>query len=189
MMSLITQAESRGDTVGGVFTVVAQGVPAGLGSHTQWDLKLDARLAMHLMSIQAIKGVEFGMGFGFGAKKGSLVHDEIFFSADKGFYRKTNNAGGIEGGISNGGEIVVSCAMKPIPSLKKPLRSVNMKTKKADRAEAVRSDVCAVPAAGVIGEAAVAFELAKALREKCGGDSMGETERNFRNYIEQIKGF
>jgi chorismate synthase len=136
-----------------------------------------------------VKGVAFGAGFDLAGRRGSASHDEIFFSAKTGFYRTTNNAGGIEGGITNGEEIVAQCAMKPIPSLKKPMRSVNMKTKKADTAEAVRSDVCAVPAAGIIGESAIAFELARAYKEKFGGDSMTEMLRNYKGYLEQIKKF
>ncbi|MCX5778994.1 MAG: chorismate synthase [Elusimicrobia bacterium] len=182
MIDAIAAAEEKGDTVGGVFTVVAQSVPVGLGSHTQWDQKLDARMAMSLMSIQAVKGVEFGLGFGFGYKNGSLVHDEIFFSKEKRFYRTTNNAGGFEGGITNGEEVLATCVMKPIPSLKRALKSVNLITKKADLAEAVRSDICAVPAAGVIGESAVAFELSRAMKEKFGGDSMDEIQRTVLSY-------
>ncbi len=189
MIDYISRAEAEGDTAGGIFTVVARGVVAGLGSHTQWDLKLDARIAMGLMSIQAVKGVEFGLGFEFGRRRGSASHDEIFYSPEAGYYRNMNSAGGIEGGVSNGENIVASCAMKPIPSLKKPMRSVNILTKKADSAEAVRSDVCAVPAAGVIGEAAVALALAEACREKFGGDSLSEMKRNFDGYVKQIKGY
>ncbi|MBN1824122.1 MAG: chorismate synthase [Endomicrobiales bacterium] len=189
MMEVISGAGDKGDTVGGVFTVVASGVPVGLGSHTQWDEKLDAKVARALMSIQAIKGVEFGLGFGFSGLLGSAVHDEVFYSKKTGFYRKSNNAGGVEGGISNGEEIVVSCAMKPIPSLKKPLASVNVKTKKPESAEAVRSDVCAVPAAAVIGESALSCELAAALKEKFGGDSLAEMKKNFNAYIGHVKGF
>ena len=189
MMESVSAAEEKGDTVGGVFTVVALGVPPGLGSHTQWDLKLDGRIAMSLISIQAVKGTAFGLGFGFADLNGSAVHDEISYSAEKGFYRNTNNAGGIEGGVSNGEDIVVHCAMKPIPSLKKPMASVNMRTKEPDRAEAVRGDVCAVPAAGVIGEAVVAFELARAFKEKFGGDSMGEAKRNMAAYLAAVKEF
>jgi chorismate synthase len=189
MIEVIAEAAEKGDTVGGICTLVARGVPAGLGSHTQWDLKLDGKIAQGLMSIQAVKGVSFGLGFGLAAKKGSEVHDEIFYSKEAGFYRKTNNAGGIEGGITNGEDIVVHCAMKPIPSLKQPMNSVNMKTKKPDKAEAVRSDVCAVPAAGVIGEAVLAFELGRAFREKFGGDSMKEIKRNFDSYQQSVDAF
>src|SRR3989339_147571 len=187
MIEAIILAKESGDTLGGVFSVVAEGVPAGLGSHAQWDRKLDAKIAMALMSIQAIKGVEFGLGFGFSAKPGSGSHDEIFHTKAAGFFRRTNNAGGIEGGMSNGENIFVNCVMKPIPSLKKPLRSVDIHSKKAELAEAVRSDVCAVPAAGVVGEAALSFELACALQEKFGGDSLNEMKVNFKNYIGKIK--
>jgi chorismate synthase len=189
MMEAISVAQEKGDTVGGVFTVTATGLFPGLGSHTQWDRKLDAKLAMSLMSIQAVKGVQFGLGFGFSSIPGSSAHDEILYSKKTGFFRKTNNAGGIEGGVSNGENIVASCVMKPIPSLKKPLDSVNIKTKQAESAEAVRSDVCAVPAAGVIGEAAMSFELAAAVSEKFGGDSMRETKNNYNSYIKQVKEF
>ncbi len=189
MMDSISAAENKGDTVGGIFTVVAAGLFPGLGSHVQWDQKLDAKLSMSLMSIQAIKGIEFGLGFGFASRNGSEVHDEILCSKKTGFFRKTNNAGGIEGGISNGEDIVVNCVMKPIPSLKKPLSSVNIITKEKEAAEAVRSDVCAVPAAGVIGEAAVSFELSSAIKEKFGGDSMKEIKNNFGMYLKQVKEF
>jgi len=189
MMEAISSAEEKGDTVGGVFTVVAAGLFPGLGSHTQWDQRLEAKLSMSLMSIQAVKGIEFGLGFGFAAKNGSLVHDEILYSKKTGFFRKTNNAGGIEGGVSNGENIVVNCVMKPIPSLKRPLGSVNIRSKQKEAAEAVRSDVCAVPAAGVIGEAAVAFELSAAVKEKFGGDSIKESRNNFNSYIKQVKEF
>lgn len=189
MIDAIIKAGDRGDTLGGVFTVIAGGLVPGLGSHTQWDLKLDARIAMAMMSIQAVKGVEFGVGFGFASRPGSDSHDEIHFSKGRGFYRSTNNAGGIEGGITNGEDLVVSCAMKPIPSLKKPLKSVNIKTKAEAPAEAVRSDVCAVPSAGVIGEAVLCFELAAAMKEKFGGDSLGEMKANFHAYKKQVEKF
>ncbi|MCX5781872.1 MAG: chorismate synthase [Elusimicrobia bacterium] len=189
MVDIISKAASKGDTVGGVFTIIARKVPVGLGSYTQWDLRLDGNMARSLMSIQAIKAVEFGLGYNYSSVPGSKAHDEIFYSKAKGFYRNTNNAGGIEGGVSNGEDIVVSCVMKPIPSLVKPLRSVNIQTKRSDTAEAVRSDVCAVPAAGVVGEAAVAFELAKALKEKFGGDSLVEIKSNINAYLENLKRF
>jgi chorismate synthase len=189
MIEVIKAAGERGDTVGGIFTVIASGVVPGLGSHVQWDRKLDADLARALMSIQAVKGVEFGAGFAYAEHPGSEVHDEIFYSQSKGFYRNTNFAGGIEGGMSNGEDIIVSCVMKPIPSLKKPLRSVKITTKKADMAEAVRSDVCAVPAAGIVGEAAVACTLADAWCTKFGGDSLQEMKNNYNAYCKQIKSF
>ncbi|MCB4791710.1 MAG: chorismate synthase [Elusimicrobia bacterium] len=189
MVALIEQVKKDGDSVGGVFTVVAKCIPAGLGSHTQWDLKLDAKIAQSLMSIQAVKGVEFGIGCEFAQRLGSKAHDEIFYSKPKGFHRLTNNAGGFEGGMTNGEDVVVSCTVKAIPSLKKPLRSVNISTKKAELAEAVRSDFCVVPSAGVVGESALSYELAKAVKEKFGGDSIKEMDRNFRSYLKQIKDY
>lgn len=187
MKRKIDEAKFAGDSLGGVFEVVVTGVPAGLGSHTQWDRKLDGKLAGALMSIQAIKGVEVGAGFGTANRSGSMVHDEIFWSRKEGFYRKTNMAGGIEGGISNGEPIVLRAAMKPIPTLMKPLRSVDMASKKPFKASVERSDVCAVPAAGVVAEAAVAFEIASAMIEKFGGDSTDEMKRNFYWYEKHLK--
>ncbi|MDR3113839.1 MAG: chorismate synthase [Endomicrobium sp.] len=187
MIALIKQASAKGDTLGGKFVVKAENVPAGLGSHTQWDLKLDGRLSQSLMSIQAIKAVEFGLGSKAAFAAGSEAHDEIFYNSKKGFYRNTNRAGGIEGGISNGEEIFITCAMKPIPSLAKPLRSVNLISKQSEKAEAVRSDVCAVPAAAVVAEAAVAFELARAFKDKFGGDSIEDMKKSYESYIERIK--
>ncbi len=196
----IDQLKKRGDSAGGIFRVVATGVAPGLGSHVQWDRKLDGKLAMALMSVQAIKSVEVGMGAEVGKLPGSRVHDEIFYGTErrkdaefwppkKRFYRKTNNAGGIEGGMSNGEPIILSAAMKPIPTLYKPLLSVDMKTKKGFEASVERSDVCAVPAASVIGEAVVAFELAALFLDKFGGDSIGEIKRNYKGYLAQIKRF
>ena len=172
------------------------GVPVGLGSHVQWDRKLDARLACALMSIQAFKGVEVGAGFEAARSPGSRIHDEIFFDQRRvaggepcGFYRTSNNAGGVEGGISNGEEIVVRGAMKPIPTLYQPLASVDIVTKEAFEATVERSDVCAVPAASVVAEAVVAIELAGAFMEKFGGDSIAETARNYAAYLEYLRGF
>lgn len=184
MLEKIKDAEKKGDTLGGIFTVIAHNVLVGLGSYAQWDLRLDGRLAQALMSIPGVKGVEIGAGFNASKKFGSQAHDEIFYSADRGFYRKTNNAGGLEGGISNGEDIVLKAAMKPISSLKGPLRSVDIKTKKAALAEVVRADICVVPVAGVIGEAMVALEIGKAMREKFGGDSLEEMKINFRSYYQ-----
>jgi len=178
MKSAIDQAREAGDTLGGLIECVAAGVPPGLGSHTQWTRKLDGRLAQAVMSIQAVKGVEIGMGFGVAAEPGSRVHDPIGFDpkgcsgAALGFTRPTNHAGGIEGGMTNGQMIVLRAAMKPIATLKKPLGSINLHTKQPDDAAYERSDVCAVPAASVVVEAAVATELAGALVEKFGGDSL-----------------
>lgn len=187
MIQLIKKAMLKGDTLGGKIKVVAENVPIGLGSHTQWDMKLDGRLAQSLMSIQAVKAVEFGMGTKFADVFGSYAHDEIFYSKNKSFYRKTNRAGGTEGGITNGENIEILCTMKPIPSLVKPLRSVNLCSKKMEKAEAVRSDVCAVPACGVVAEASVAFELAKAIKEKFGGDCLEDMKNNFHSYLGRIK--
>jgi chorismate synthase len=187
MMRRIDAAKAAGDSLGGVFEVIVTGAPAGLGSHTHWDRKLDGRLAAALMSIQAIKGVEVGAGFGTANRPGSLVHDEIYWSKKDGFYRKTNMAGGIEGGISNGEIITLRAAMKPIPTLMKPLRSADLASKKPFKASVERSDVCVVPAAGVVAEAAVAFELAAAMIEKFGGDSIDEMRRNYHGYEKNLK--
>ncbi|BCS54282.1 chorismate synthase [Geobacter sp. SVR] len=194
MKRAIDAAKACGDTLGGVVEVQVIGVPPGLGSYVQWDRKLDARLAMALMSIQAIKGVEVGMGFGTAHIPGSLVHDELFRDAGRleqgaatAYYRTTNNAGGIEGGMSNGEPIVLRAAMKPIPTLYKPLRSVDMRTHEAFEAAVERSDTCAVPAALVVAEAVVAIEIANAFLEKFGGDSLGEIEHNYAGYLERIR--
>jgi chorismate synthase len=187
MISAIDQAKQKGDSLGGVFEIRVNGVPAGLGSHAQWDRKLDGRLAAALMSIQAVKGVEIGLGFAAAARDGSQVQDEIFYETDKGFYRRTNRAGGIEGGMSNGEEIVVRAAMKPIPTLYRPLQSVDLITKKPFEASVERSDVCAVPAACVIGEAVTAWELACACLEKFGGDSLDELKQNRDSYLAYLR--
>ncbi|MGR3310606.1 MAG: chorismate synthase [Candidatus Brocadiales bacterium] len=194
MIEKIRKAKKEGDSVGGVFEVVAFDVPPGLGSYSQWNTRLDGRLAQALMSIQAIKGVEIGLGFTASRKFGSEVHDEIGYNAAEadvsilgGFRRQTNYAGGIEGGISNGQPIILRAAMKPIPTLKKPLKSVDIITKEPQAAAAERSDVCAVPAASVVGEAVIAFEIAKAFMEKFGGDHIFETGRNYEGYLNQIK--
>ena len=187
MMLKIDEARTAGDSLGGVFEVMVSGVPVGLGSHVHWDRKLDGKLAAALMSIQAIKGVEVGAGFGAANRPGSQVHDEIYWSKKDGFYRKTNMAGGIEGGISNGEPITLRAAMKPIPTLMKPLRSADIMSKKPFKAGVERSDVCAVPAAGVVAEAAVAFEIASAMIEKFGGDSLDEMKRNTLSYDKHMK--
>ena len=184
MKEKIDQAKKNGDSLGGVFEVTVKGVPVGLGSHVHWDRKLDGKLAQCLMSIQGIKGVEIGLGFAASRKPGSKVHDEIIY--DYNFERKTNNAGGIEGGISNGENIVIRGAMKPIPTIKKALNSVDIITKKPVKAKVERSDVCAVHAASVVGEAVVAFEIANAMCEKFGGDSIKEMKRNCNSYIRMI---
>lgn len=197
MISRINGAMKRGDTLGGVFEVAVFGVPAGLGSYSQWDRKLEAKLACAIMGIQAIKGVEIGPGFDMARKPGSEVMDEIYYRrgmarhalTSGGFYRKTNNAGGIEGGMSNGMPIILRAAMKPIPTLKSPLASVDINTKKPFRAAYERSDVCAVPAASVIGEAVTAIAIADSFLDKFGGDSMREIKRNYEGYLKQINKF
>jgi chorismate synthase len=199
MIALIEECKQKGDTLGGVFEVVALGLPPGLGSHAQWDRKLDGRLAQAVMSIQAIKGVEVGLGIEMARRRGSEVHDEIFFDPNKmvsegtprivptGFYRGSNNSGGTEGGMSNGAPLIVRAGMKPISTLMSPLQSVDLRSKQAADASVERSDVCSAPAAAVVGEAVVAFELAVAFLEKFGGDSLHEITRNYQGYLEQIK--
>ena len=186
MIRAIDVARQAGDTLGGVFLVVAYGVPAGLGSHVQWDRKLNGRLAGALMSVNSIKGVEVGVGFGGAPLPGSSYHDVIDRDPERGWLRKSNRAGGIEGGMSNGEPILLRCAAKPIPTLMKPLPSVDLVTKEPVAAGIERSDVCVVPAAGVVGEAMVALVLADAFLEKFGGDSVEEIERNYRGYLQTI---
>ncbi|MBW1645518.1 MAG: chorismate synthase [Deltaproteobacteria bacterium] len=186
---LVDQRQTAGDTLGGTFRVVARGLPPGIGSHIQADTRLDGRLAAALMSIQAIKGVEIGLGFRLAALPGSQAHDEIFYDRQRGFYHRTNRAGGLEGGISNGEDIVVGAAMKPIPTLYQPLRSVDLHSKEPFQASVERSDICAVPAAAVVGEAAVAIELSRALLEKFAGDHLEETKRNFAAYCRQVRSY
>ncbi|OPZ74859.1 MAG: Chorismate synthase [Firmicutes bacterium ADurb.Bin456] len=163
-------------------------MPAGLGSYTHWDRKLDTRLAAALMSIQAVKGVEVGLGFAAASQRGSQVQDEIFYEQNRGFFRANNRAGGIEGGVTNGETLVVRGAMKPIPTLARPLQSVDTITREPAEAAVERSDVCAVPAACVIGEALVAWELARACLEKCGGDSLEELKDNWDRHLSYLKG-
>lgn len=188
MIKLIDRAIKEGNSLGGIFEVFAAGVPVGLGSHIQWDKRLDGKLAQALMSIQAIKGVEIGMGFEMSRKSGSEVMDEIFLKSSE-FYRKTNNAGGIEGGMTNGMPIIIRAAMKPIPTLRKPLHSVDINTKKPIKAAYERSDICAVPAAGVVGEAMTALVIADTFLEKFGGDSMAEVKRNYNSYLKYLSKF
>ncbi len=187
MIKSIETAKNEGDSLGGIFQVMAFNVPIGLGSCMHWDRRLDARIAYAVMSIPAIKGVEIGLGFESSRLKGSVVHDEIFYS-NNGFYRETNNAGGIEGGISNGQTIVIKAGMKPIPTLSQPLRSVDIITKEPFLASKERSDVCAVPSAGVVGEAVVAIEIVNAFIEKFGGDNIDELKENYNNYLTYISG-
>jgi chorismate synthase len=190
MVELIRTAKHRGDTLGGVFEVVVTNPPIGLGSYAQWDRRLGARLAMAAMSIQAMKGVEIGMGFEAARRFGSEVHDDIYFDEQAHqFTRKTNNAGGLEGGITNGEPVVLRVAMKPISTLYSPKKSVDIQSKAPFDATVERSDICTVPAAGVVGEAVIAFEMANALVEKLGGDSMDEMTRNYAGYLAYVKAF
>ncbi len=177
MIARIDEAKAQRDTVGGIFEVAAFNVPVGLGSYVHWDRRLDARLAAAMMSIPAMKGVEIGDGFGGATRWGSEVHDRIFYHDERGYHRDTNNAGGLEGGVTNGQPLVVRVAMKPISTLMRPLDSVNIRTKEATPAHIERSDVCALPAAGVIGEAMLALVLAEAVLEKFGGDAMEEIRK------------
>lgn len=186
MVAEIDRARSDGDSLGGVFEIRVTGLPPGLGSHVSFDRKLDGRLAGALMSIQAVKGVEVGLGFQAAYLRGSQVHDEIFFDPASGFFRKTNGAGGLEGGMTNGEPLVIRGAMKPIATLYRPLATASLLTGEPARASVERSDICAVPAAAVIGEAVVALEIANAITEKFGGDSLGEVLRNFRSYSEEL---
>jgi chorismate synthase len=190
MKQEVDQALRTGDSVGGVFEVVAHNVPPGLGSYAQWDERLDARLAGAVMSLQAVKAVEIGAGIRAAASPGSAVHDEIGFAKSgpfSGFTRSRNNAGGIEGGVSNGQEIRLRGYLKPISTLRRPLQSVDFATREPVKAAYERSDVCVVPAAGVAAEAMVALTLAGCALDKFGGDSMGETLRNFRGYCHQLQ--
>jgi len=187
MMKAIDQAREKGDSLGGVFEVIAFGVPAGLGSYSQWGRRLNALLAEALMSIPSAKAVEVGGGFSLAEKFGSEVHDVVSFGKS-GWSHQSNRAGGIEGGISNGEPIVLRVGLKPIPTLGKPLPSVDLTTKQTVEAGQERSDVCVVPAAGVVGEAMVALVLTGAFLEKFGGDSLSETKRNFEGYLPGFRG-
>ena len=194
MIAAIDKAKEDGDTLGGVFEVIVKGLPVGLGSAFSWNEKLDGRIAHAIMSIHAVKGVEIGDGIANAGRRGSDVHDEIFFEAgdstqSSGFIRRTNRAGGLEGGITNGEELRVRGYLKPISTLKKPLRSVDINSKESSDAAYERSDVTVVPAAGVIGESMLAIVLANAMREKFGGDSLEEMKRNFDGYSTQIRNY
>jgi chorismate synthase len=186
----IDECKKTGDTLGGVVEVVATGLPVGLGSHVQWDRKLDGRLAHVLLSLQAVKGVELGLGFRAAAMRGSALHDEIAYDAGaRRFIRSSNNSGGTEGGMTTGEPLRVRVAFKPLSTLMQPLRSADIRTKAESVGNTERSDVCAIPAAAVIAEAVVAFELANALVEKFGGDSRTEIARNYHGYLEQVRNF
>ncbi|MFB9277217.1 chorismate synthase [Cohnella cellulosilytica] len=189
MTELIDQMKKDGDTIGGVVECIVSGLPVGLGSHVQWDRKLDGRIAQAVVSINAFKGVEVGIGFEAARIPGSQVHDEILYSEEKGFYRGSNRAGGFEGGMTTGEPIVVRGVMKPIPTLYKPLASVDIDTKEAFTAQVERSDACAVPAASVVMEHVVAWEVAKAFLEKFGGDSVEEIQANLDNYLKQVEAY
>jgi chorismate synthase len=188
MVEAVDEARRAGDTLGGIFEVVVRGLPPGLGSHTSWASKLDGRLAQAIASIHAVKAAEIGEGVENARKPGSLVHDEIGYNAESArFTRSSNRAGGLEGGMTTGEELRVRGYLKPIATLRKRLRSVDIDTKEVSEAAFERSDVTAVPAAGVIGEAMVAIVLADAMREKFGGDSLAEMKRNFEGYLNQIR--
>ncbi len=189
MIKAIDACVKAGDTLGGIFEVLVEGVPPGLGSHVHYDRRLDAILGCSILSIHAVKGVEIGDGVSGASLSGSKVQDEIFYSKSTGFTRSSNRAGGFEGGMTNGLPIIVRGFMKPLSTLKKPLRSVEINTKKPVVATVERTDVTTVPAAGVVGEAMIAFELSKAMLEKFGGDSLREMLRNHRNYLSQVRKF
>ncbi|OAB32613.1 chorismate synthase [Paenibacillus macquariensis subsp. defensor] len=189
MEAYIDQIKEDGDSIGGIVECIVEGVPIGLGSYVQYDRKLDARIAQGVMSINAFKGVEIGIGFEAGILRGSQVHDEILYSEEQGYYRASNRLGGFEGGITNGMPVVVRGVMKPIPTLYKPLQSVDIDTKEAFTAQVERSDACAVPAASVVMEHVVAWEIAKAFLEKFGGDSMDEIKANYNNYLAQLENY
>lgn len=187
MIVKIDEAKKKGDSLGGVIEVIVEGLPVGLGSHVQWDRRLDGRLAQAVMSIQAIKGVEIGMGFESANRFGSEVHDEIFFDQKhKNYYRSHNNAGGLEGGITNGQPLVIRAVMKPLSTLYTPLKSVNVLTHEPYEAAIERTDITAVPAAAMIMENVVAFALAEAFLEKFGGDSLKEIHRNYESFLRQV---
>ncbi|PFW56378.1 chorismate synthase [Bacillus cereus] len=189
MMKAIDDAKANGDSIGGIVEVVVEGMPIGLGSYVHYDRKLDAKLAAAIMSINAFKGVEIGIGFEAARRPGSEVHDEILWDEEHGYTRRTNNAGGLEGGMTTGMPIVVRGVMKPIPTLYKPLQSVDIDTKEPLSASIERSDSCAVPAASVVAEAVVAWELAKALLEQFGVDRMDLIRENIEKHNEYARGF
>jgi chorismate synthase len=190
MKAVVDEAYRTGDTVGGVFEVVAHGLPPGLGSHVTWDTRLDGKLAQAIVSIQAVKGVEVGAAAEASSSFGSKVQDTIHYQREeRRFTRGANRAGGLEGGMTNGEDVVVRGMLKPISTLRRPLESVDLETREPALAAYERSDVCVVPAAGVIGEAMVALVLAGAMLEKFGGDSLGETRCNYKRYLEQVKNF
>jgi chorismate synthase len=186
MVAEIDAARKANESLGGVFEVRAFGLVPGIGSHVSWEERLDGRLAGAVMSIQAMKGVGIGDGFDLAGRVGSEAHDEIFWSEERGFFRETNRAGGLEGGMTTGDPLVVRAAMKPLPTLTKPLRSVDLATKQPAQALRERTDSCTVPAAGVVGEAMVALVLAAAYREKLGGDHIDDARAALDAYVERI---
>jgi len=189
MVKEIERAAKAGDTLGGIIELWIEGVVPGLGSPMHFDRRLDARFASYLMSIPAVKGVEVGLGFDYARVRGSLSHDAIYYKAGKGFIRKTNNSGGIEGGISTGSPIILRLAMKPIATLAKPLDSVNILNKKAEKAPIVRSDICAIVACALIAENMSAIVLTESFLEKFGSDALGEISSNYNNYLKALKSF
>lgn len=189
MMNAIDEAKKEGDSIGGIVEVVIEGVPVGLGSYVHYDKKLDAKIAGAVMGINAFKGVEIGIGFEAARKPGSEIHDEITWDRENGYSRKTNNLGGFEGGMTNGMPIIVKGVMKPIPTLYKPLQSVDIDSKEVFEASIERSDSCAVPAAAVVAEAVVAWEVASALLDKFGSDFIDEIKENIERYEERVKNF
>ena len=190
MVEAIRAAQREGDSLGGVAEVIAWGLPPGLGSHAEWDLRLDGRIAQALLSIQSVKAVEIGLGLESASRRGSEVHDPIGYEAGPEggrFVRPSNRAGGIEGGITNGEPVVARAAFKPIPTLARPLASVDLVSKESFSAQKERTDSCAVPAGGVIAEAAIAFVLADALLDKTGGDSLTEVLRNLAGHRDAVR--
>lgn len=186
MLEKIKESEKEGDTLGGTIEIIVRGVPTGVGSHASWDRKLDGLLAGSIMSIQGIKSVEFGLGTKAASTKGSDFHDEIIYSNE--YRRRTNNAGGIEAGISNGEDIIIRATMKPIPTLRRPLDTVDIITKESTTAQFERSDVCAVPSASIVVENVVAYVIANEVLKKTGGDFLEEVVLNYNNYLEYLKG-
>lgn len=187
MRKKILKAKANKDTVGGIFEIQVKGVPVGLGSYVHPDRRLDGRLAGAIMSIPGIKAIELGLGFGYADKFGSEVHDAIYYSKSKGYFRKSNSAGGIEGGISNGQDIIMHACMKPISTLLRPLESVNIISKKPAKAAIERSDICVVSSAGVIAESACAYVLTDAFLEKFGSDSLKDIKENYKNYLKRMR--
>lgn len=187
MINEIEKAKLEGDSVGGIFEVIVRNAVVGIGSFAQWDLKLDARIAGAIVSIQGIKGVEFGLGFGSAKTRGSDYHDQIYWREDTGYFRSSNNAGGFEGGMTNGENLVIRAVMKPIPTLSRPLNSIDMSTHLNAKAHAERSDVCAVPAAAVVAEAVIAIEVFNAIQEMFGKDNFDIVKNSYAYYRDAIK--